>query len=37
MSVFLLCFVLVSVTKQMLENDFGVPYDVKYPLCTLVS
>ena len=27
---------LVSVTKLTLENVFAVPYDHKYPLCTLV-
>ena len=39
MTVFVLLF-LVSVTKQTLENIFfffAVPYDHKYPPCTLVS
>ena len=36
MSVFVLLFC-ISVTKQMVENVFAVPYDHKYPLCTFVS
>ena len=37
MSVFILLkFSLVSVTKQTRGNDFAVPYDHKYPLCTVV-